>query len=286
MTVEPRYLELSADDYHADRIDPDRPTLSSSIAQIICNRSPAHARAAHPRLTTTPLVVEAKHFDVGSAVHMLLLEPHEALICRVEARDWKTKAAQEARVAARELGLIPLLDRDADRVEECVAAVRPQLEAYNATPAFLSGQIERTIVWERDGVLCRARPDSLLPDTIDDLKTAASALPRKWTRTISDHGYDIQAAMYLDAVGAAFGTRSPQWRWVVVEPTPPYAVSIVVPGADVLEVGRAKFLYALKWWRECLASGVWPAYGTEIVEAELPPWADEARFLVDVPDEN
>lgn len=279
-------LGLSADDYHADLVDPDRPTLSSSIAQILCDRSPAHARAAHPRLATTPVVVEAKHYDVGSAVHSLLLEPETALVCRVEAKDWKTKAAQEARVAARELGLIPLLDRDADKVEACVAAIRPQLEAFNAAPAFLAGQIERTLVWERDGVLCRARPDSLLPDAVDDLKTATSALPRKWTRTISDHGYDLQAAMYLDGVEAVLGTRSVQWRWVVVEPYPPFAVTVVVPGADVLEVGRAKFLYALKWWRKCLDSGVWPAYPAEIVEADLPPWADEARFLVDLPAES
>jgi hypothetical protein len=176
--VAARYIHLSAEDYRADNIDPDRPTLSSSIAQILCDRSPAHARAAHPRLATTPVVVEAKHFDVGSAVHSLLLEPQHALVCRVEAKDWKTKGAQEARAAARELGLIPLLDKDADKVEACVAAVRPQLEAYNVTPAFLSGLIERTLVWERDGVLCRARPDSMLPDTIDDLKTATNALPR------------------------------------------------------------------------------------------------------------
>lgn len=278
-----RVLELSADDYHADNVDPERPTLSSSVAQILCDRSPAHARAAHPRLAETPVVVEAKHYDVGSAVHSLLLEPHTALVCRVEANDWKTKAAQEARKAARELGLIPLLDRDADKVEACVAAIRPRLEAYSATPAFLSGQIERTLVWERDGVLCRARPDSLLPDTVDDLKTATSALPRRWTRTIPDHGYDLQAAMYLDGVEAILGTRA-QWRWVVVEPYPPFAVTVVVPGADVLEVGRAKFRYALKWWRECLSSNVWPAYPAEVVEAELPPWADEARFLVDLPE--
>lgn len=270
--------------YHDDAIAENRPSLSSTIANIICTRSPAHARAAHPRLADVPVVHEAKHYDIGSAVHALLLEPEHALICRVQAENWRSKAAQEARTTARGLGLIPLLDHDADMVEACVRAVRPQLAAFDdeGTP-FLSGLIENTIVWERDGVLCRARPDSMQPNVIDDLKTATSALPAKWTRTISDHGYDVQAAMYLDGLTAVGEVRNPKWRWIVVEPTPPFAVSVIVPGADVLAVGEAKFAYARKWWRHCLEADDWPAYPTEIVEAELPPWADEARWLVDLP---
>ena len=42
------HTDISAEAYHADPAP--EPSLSSSVAKILVNLSPAHARIAHPRL--------------------------------------------------------------------------------------------------------------------------------------------------------------------------------------------------------------------------------------------
>ena len=74
--------------------------------------------------------------------------------------------------------------------------------ADSPTP-FTGGQPERMIVWEEEGVLCRALIDWLHDDhaTIDDLKTtAASAHYRDWTRRTM---WTIGAAIQARSTGAA-----------------------------------------------------------------------------------
>jgi hypothetical protein len=45
----------------------------------------------------------------------------------------------------------------------------------------------------------------------------------------------------------------------------------------MLAVGNAKLDRALEMWRDCLASGLWPAYGRDVHVAEPPAW--ELRWL-------
>jgi hypothetical protein len=68
------------------------------------------------------------------------------------------------------------------------------------------------------------------------------------------------------------------WRWVVVETSPPYALSVITPGAAVLELANAKIDRALSIWRDCLERDAWPAYPPVLHVAELPAW-EEARWL-------
>jgi hypothetical protein len=203
----------------------------------------------------------------------------------VLADDWRKKAAQEARREAREAGMVALLEKHWIEVQAMVAAVRAQLDAHEATPTpFTDGQPERTLVWEEpNGVLCRARVDWLRDDltAIDDYKTAHDANPDKWTkRALLDNGYDLQCAFYLRGIERLTGAR-PEWRWVVQEKTPPYVVTVVDPGSDVLAVAEAKVEWAIARWARCLAADDWPAYSREVVTAELPAWADDAKWLVD-----
>lgn len=271
---------VPSDQYHADAVT-DQPSLSSSMAKILLSQSPAHARAAHPKLNPDYQRKGEEKFAVGTVVHALLLQGIE--IADVLAfPDYKTNAAKEAKALSLEHGRIPLLSHQAHDVEQMVASVKERLPLMNVAPPLLSeGKPELTMVWEEAGVTCRARIDWLRDDltAVDDIKTTTrSAKGEKWSRgPLYDHGADIQACLYKRGIKALTGA-DPEWRWIVVETEPPYELSVISPGRDVLALANEKVDKALRLWRECLATDTWPGYSNDVFEAELPPW-HESQWL-------
>jgi hypothetical protein len=276
--------DLAAADYHADRT-PGAPSLSSSIANLLLTRSPLHAWTAHPRLNPTHVPYDDSKFDVGTVAHSMLLEGTASVdVC--DFPDWRTKDAREARDVSRANGRTPLLAHQFEEVMGMCNAVAKQLGAFDADPVPLTaGKPEQTMVWQDSatGVWCRARIDWLHDDlsAIDDLKTTTrSAHPESFARNLYSYGCDVQAAFYLRGMWALnkFGNSVPKWRWIVVETSPPYGLSVVEPGPAVLELADAKVDAALKLWAECLERDNWPGYPTRVATAELPAW-EQSRWL-------
>ncbi len=270
-------LTLSAEDYHAG--EEGQPRLSASIAHILCSASPKHAWTAHPRLNPLYERVEEEKFDVGKAAHSVLLEGDDCIYV-VHEDSWRKDVAKEAREYARSLGKVPLLATKRDEVMAMVDAVREQLAAHSADPPlFADGQAEVSIHWDEAEVACKARLDWLRTDcaTIDDLKTTSrSANPESYRRNLFSVGAHVQAAFYIRAVESATGV-TPRFRWCVVETAPPYALSVLEPGGDVLAAGRSDMEYALNVWRSCMATGSWPAYPPTVHRIEAPSWELEKR---------
>lgn len=277
---------ISAESYHSDMAGDPRhdgtPSLSASLAHVLLSRSPKHAWQAHPRLNPNFERKDDGKFDVGKVCHQLILEGNANVVV-VEANDWKTKAAQLARDEAYAHYMTPLLSKHYDQALEMCEAVSAQLAELDLEPLpFTGGKPEVTIVWnEPNGVACRSRIDYLTDDHgwIFDLKTTSrSARGEVWTRgALYDHGCDIQASFYRRGVEALTGVL-PEWRWVVVETAPPYALQVIRPGNDLLAFGERRVEKALELWSECLSSDVWPAYSREVFEAELPAFV-EMRWL-------
>ena len=277
--MKPGIHTMTGDAYHADPAQ--APSLSASIAQLLLTKSPKHAWIVHPKLGGQKLDPHEERFDVGTAAHSVLLEGRN-ILHEVEASDWRTKDAQEVRKKARENGLIALLSVQYRQVLEMAASVRAQLENFDAEPAlFQDGKPEQSLIWEDHGVWCRARLDWLHDDfsAIDDLKsTARSANPHEWTRTTMwNIGADLQVAFYLRGLKALTG-KTAAFRYVVVETTPPYALSVVSLAPDALELANAKIDTAITIWRDCLERNEWPSYPRQVCFAELPPWS-EARWM-------
>lgn len=268
-------------DYHNDQVA-DRPTLSASIAHTLTVASPLHAQANHPRLNPSLLRREEPRYDLGTAAHAWLLEGADIVHC-VDHVDWRTKDARDQRDEARAAGKIPLLAHVWADCKDMVEAARQQLADHDADPPlFTQGKAEQTIVWDENGVVCRARLDWLRDDcaTIDDYKTtSASADPDRWERTMYGIGADIQVAFYLRGVAATCGLlRWPEFRFVVQETYPPYALSVIGLAPSALELANRKVDRAIGLWRECLGSGRWPGYPVRVAYVEAPGW-EEARFL-------
>ena len=273
------YDEIPAEEYHRD-LCPE-PSLSAGIAHRLISRSPLHAREAHPRLNPRHQEQEAGHLDFGSAAHSLLLEGMD--ICEIiEADSWRSKAAQEQRDAARASGLIPLLQKDWERMCALVDAVKAQTARLDVHPRPLTdGKAEQTLIWQEDGVWCRARIDWLhtTGDVIDDLKTTGTtASPYVWARNrLFADGKDLQCAHYLRGLNVLTGVDA-TWRFVVVETEPPYALSVVSLAASALEIAERKRQRALELWKRSLDTDDWPGYPREVAYAEAPPW-EESRFV-------
>lgn len=278
--MKPSVHTMTAEEYHADPTP--APSLSASIAVELLHRSPRHAWFAHPKLNPDFVREESETFDLGTAAHAYLLEGGKSRFAIIDAPDWRTKAAKEARDAARSAGQVPLLAKHWADVQAMTDAAKRQLVTHAARPRpFTAGLPEQTLVWQEGPVWCRARLDWLHDDrrAIDDLKTtAASANPEAWSRSLFGAGYDIQAAFYLRGLRAVCPGAEPVFRFVVVENFAPFALSVIGLTPEALTIGEKKVLYALETWQACLESGQWPGYPTRVCYAQLPPW-EEARWL-------
>ena len=275
----PGIYSLSSAQYHGDHIAPE-PSISASLIRMLLEASPLHAWRAHPRLGACQEPEETAFSDCGRAAHALLLEGRD-LIDVIDAKDWRTNAAKDARDDSRLAGRVPLLPDDAAAVYAMAEAARQQLADHEACDTFTAGKAEQTVLWREGDVWCRALVD-WLPDQprwpLQDYKTTGmSANPAAWERRLVAE-YDIQAAWYLRGVAAVRGARPSGFRFVVQETAAPYLLSVLSPGPDVLALADRKIERALAIWRECRRTGRWPGYPTRVATVTLPGWV-EARWL-------
>src|ERR1700677_3058420 len=99
---------LSAEVYHADPCV--KPSLSSSIANVLLQQSPLHAWMAHPRLNPNFQRESDSRADIGSIAHAIFLERDESKIVIVQANDWRTNLAKQARDDAHAQGKYAILE--------------------------------------------------------------------------------------------------------------------------------------------------------------------------------
>lgn len=253
--------------YHADRSL--APTLGRSLSSTGAKTLlDCPARFAWQR--DHPVVKDA--FDFGHVAHSRLLGSGDESIVVIDADTWRTKAAQEARDAAREDGKVPILAADSDRAWALVTAV---MEHPVAGQAFArDGKAEQSLYWvdQETGVTCRGRIDWLLPNAIVDLKTTINAAPQKFSRSLVDYGYALQAAWYQEGYEALTGERLP-FVHIVVEKEAPHLVAVYQLDADAIAYGAEKAREARLLFAECESSGNWPGYSTDIELVSLPAWA-------------
>ena len=81
---------------------------------------------------------------------------------------------------------------------------------------YMSGEKQRIMTGEIEGIPWKIKIDSLLPDTIVDLKTMAEISSNKWVQDIGEYldfirywGYDIQGAVYQEIVRQNTGDKLP-----------------------------------------------------------------------------
>jgi hypothetical protein len=270
-----RISGLPAVEYHAMR------ALSASGAWLLAEECAAKFLWRSP---WNPLhVTEAKsEFDIGVAAHLAVLEPKRQAESTVliEAGDYRTTKAREARDAARTAGKVPLLPYQFDIVRAIAGSIRAH---PIASQAFAGGGAEVTLIWHdgETGIPCKARPDYLPGHErwLVDLKTALSANPRSWRDQAYRLGYHARAAWYLDGAEAVLGQAPEEYWFVIVEKEPPYLVSVLSFDNDALAWGRIANRKACERFAVSAAANDWPGYRDpgqnhdRAFRIGLPPWA-------------
>lgn len=256
--------------YHADPVPGG--SLSSTGARLLLEPGgPAklHYQRSHPRAST-------KAFDLGHVAHTVALGVG-AGIAVVDAKDWKTKAAQQAKADAYAAGKVPILVGDHQRVLDMVDALR----SHPLAGALLAadGDVEQSLFWidGATGMWCRARHDKATRDRagrllIVDVKTTENASDAGAQRSVGNYHYHQQGDFYRTGATALGLDDDPGFLFIFVEKTPPHLVNVVVLDDDALAVGRRRNTAALRLYAECTRTGVWPGYGTDITQIGLPPY--------------
>lgn len=240
------YPLMTNKEYHAD------PALGSTSLKTLALKTPAHYQhdKQHPKFSDA--------FTLGTAAHSLILEDDTSNIVVVEAENWLTKAAKEAKAAALAAGKQPLLTKEIAQVWAMNDSVmtHPVASRY-----FINHKAEQSVFWEEDGLILKCRPDAWLPGVIVDLKTTVDANPNEFGKTAFNYGYFMSAAHYIDGVKAATG-EDVKFVFVNVEKTAPYLVSVTEIDDVALDYGRQMLDRAKRIYRECTKSGRWLGYPT------------------------
>lgn len=280
MIATPGYHDISLAEYLADPCE--KPSLSTEVVHTLFYETPKHAQLRHPRLKgersdSTPRA------DIGSAVHELTRGHDDVVVyAPPDFEDWKKKAAQEFRDAAREVGKVPLLARQQLQVE-CAAG-----NARNAIAQLGAGAFERTLIWQVDGVWRRGRADWLSDGPVQlekdyfaggvdvDLKTVESAERLAWLRTNvlpTAQKLDIQMGLRDEGHQVLTG-RQRGMLWLLQELEAPYEASWLIVTQAMLTQAQLKITHASKIWHTCIESNTWPGYGMSAMRAEPGAWAE------------
>lgn len=221
-----------------------------------------------------------KHFTMGSLIHDILLLGSKNIHQRYhllspEFKDLRSKAAREERDEAIERGLMVIKQDDLDKGNKVAEYARRNPRIGEV---FDKGENEQTLIWQckETGVMCRVRFDKFNHEHLFgvDYKTAKNANPREFQRSISDYGYYVQAAMYMDGYYNVFGKRLKKFWFVAQEIEQPEMISAIELDAVALDWGRVLFNAAKRKYAECKKNDYWPGYDEVTHKVGLTGWTE------------
>jgi hypothetical protein len=275
--AQPGVYDMPFDTYLADPVPGG--SLSTSGAKTLLKACPAIF--AYEREHGRP---EKAAFDFGHAAHSEILGDGMRIVV-VEADDFRTKAAREARDQAYAEGATPLLRKDYQHVQAMGDALRSHpiaaklLDPDRGTP-------EQSLFWidQRTGVWRRARLDSLPHPGLGrmivvDYKSTDSANPTDCARSIAKFGYHMQGACYLDGIRTLGLADDAAFLLIFQEKTPPYLISVIEPSVTALRIGHERNQRAIDLFKHCTETNHWPAYVEGIELVDLPFWAEREHEM-------
>lgn len=228
-------------------------------------------------------------WDFGHAAHQRVLGVGPELVVvqtgtkdgpTGPAEDYRTKYAQQHRDEIRAQGMVPVLESELELVEGMAAAIREHPLARILFDPDLGGQPEQSFFWTDPayGVRRRARLDWLPPTRTDgrlivpDYKTTTAADKRSCEKSIASYGYAQQDDWYRAVLRGLGVAEEPAFVFVFQEKEPPFLITVVEIDAPSLRVARTKNARALEVFAECMATGEWPPYSTDVELVSLPRW--------------
>lgn len=269
--IKPGWHVMSEDEYHADPCP--APSLSASAAKTVIGKTLLHAWREHPKSPYKVKDNSSIRSDRGSAAHAVLLGGR--MIVKIDAENYQTKAAKEARDNARKAGLIPILAKEFDYIDEMVEIAGPRFDMLHGGEPIC----EIVAIWRAASKgWRRSRLDSIRADhrLIVDYKTTEAAVDaQSCEKRIFSDGLHIQAAAYVEAVETLhpelMGRVEFCFQWQ--EQKPPFALSPPIYMTEAgLELGRQQWERAGLLWDAAVKANYFPAYTSDPHHACPPSW--------------
>ena len=132
----------------------------------------------------------------------------------------------------------------------------------------------------------KGRLDYWIPKVILDLKSTYTGGQRAVGRTMWDFAYDVQSALYTDAMNLLTGEEH-KFLFIVCRTSPPYPVTIydghntTEMANQFLSIGRRSYQTYLERIAGCVREDRWRGYFSAaqpddaILDIELPSWAGQ-----------
>jgi len=223
-----------------------RPISYSSLKQF--KKSPLHyMKYLTAKFKPTPALV------FGSVVDCLLLTPDvfndKFIIANFNpyTKDGKTTFEDYYKK-----GITMVNDNDYERAKLAVHSVKTNIISKQIYDKIT--QTQRELRWtdlETDIPLI-SYLDADFDDEVVELKTAQSADPLAFQRDSYNYDYPLQAAMYNMGYLHCKGKRPKKYRYIVVETSEPFGVSVYKPTEEYFEYGAQELRRLLTEFRSCL----------------------------------
>ncbi len=258
-------------DYHSI------PALSNSSLSVL-KRSPAEFYARFVADPATMTQEETDAMRLGSAVHMLALEPE-----RFDAKyTIQTGPINQSLKPPKPYGRTSdkfkkwLEDAKATETREILLAdefeqslkIAKAFQSHPAIAAIMASRSEKFFESEQVGKFAwegapdwfdfKAKLDFVMPDEglIVDLKTTHEPSMWEWSWTAGAHGYHRQAALYLDIMEAKH-EKPFKFIFGVVRSKEPFEAHCYEPDEESIEDGRREYRQLATQWYNRKTSGDW-----------------------------
>lgn len=244
--------------------------LSSSTIKTISSKSESHAKEGFR-------TISMQTSKIGTALHAMVLENKKLFVQGLDvARSSKADRATWA-------DFFSGLGADIDTSKK-VATWEPEL--YQQTGIYIASadevslldsmsesvlkacpeiadcqEKEFTILFEVDGVECKARFDSVstTDHIIYDLKTCEDASPKGFSSAVRKWGYHIQRHFYSMAYKAEFGVW-PEFKFVAVEKSGSNHAAVYDLNDKADSIAESIIMASVQKYKICTETGVWPGY--------------------------
>lgn len=251
---------LSNEQYHLD------PSISSSAVKTVIQKSVAHWKYGERKANVA--------FDLGTACHTLVLEPHLSNTVRCGPETRRGKEWKEAYEAAQADGAVLLTEGDYRLAVDMAQAVR----ANPAAAQLLGGSLTcEASVFARDSINdldLRCRPDGWRKDiaALIDLKTTVDASPEGFAKQCANLSYHVQEAFYRRVMTLA-GEEIDRFAFIAVEKEPPFAVGVYELDWRSLDEGKAAVQYGLELISKAKKAGDFGTGYGDLKTLQIPNWA-------------
>jgi hypothetical protein len=202
---------------------------------------------------------EQRHFAVGSALHMKVMEEHLFNQYYIVAPkfDRRTKQGKEdhASFVLKAQGKTIIYDEEMQMIENMAINVRLN-KTFMELMEGSHCEVSCYTTDEASGLKVRLRPD-IMPtskSTLVDIKSCNDSSPKKFKSDVYNYGYALSGAFYMDFL------KRENYVFASIEKNAPYQASLYVLSDDMIDQGRFNYRMALDLLKWSIENEFWCDY--------------------------